>query len=228
MSTESKFESISIAGMTWQPLNSLRGFEKGRHSIPKVLDERTVRFVAAIAAQDVKQDLEFIFQKLKQHFKFKRKEVQVTTPEGGCGTIQTPYFSYSVQASPSQVDPASVCWERSVVKIGSSEKVLSAEFAAVFDYMFDRVEFCFDQPLDIEQWIDGIEDRDDSKLKLTYDSQLTECLLQIENLNAEIKINREKVTVVHSQIDQATNILKSFLEAREAISIGLPNSQLDV
>ena len=221
MNSESKFEAISLIGITRQPLNAFSGFDKSRHSIPKSIDARTIGFVAKIAEQDVEEDLESVFQKLRQQFKFKRVEIGVSKPESGCGTIQTPFFHYSVQIQPDIDDPALACWERSVRKIESSEKALSTEFATVFDFMFDRVEYCFDDILDLGQWIDGIEARDDPGIHLDYDSQLTECSLQIDGVHAEIKICDSKVTVVHPKLDHTENILNSFLQVRNTIDTGI-------
>lgn len=221
MNSESKFEAISLIGLTRQPLKSLAGFDKSRHTIPKNFDDRTREFVTKIACQEIEKDLETIFRKLRQQFKFKRREILAPKPEFGCGIIQTPYFCYSIQIQSDPDDPSNAYWERSVRQIEKSEKVFSGEFASVFDFVFDRVEFCFEEALDLEQWVDGIEAKDNPNIQLDYDSQLTHCLLQVSGLAADIKICRSKVTVVHPKVDYAENILNSFLQVRDAINTGI-------
>ena len=215
---ESKFESVTIAGTTRQPLRELAGFDKRFHSVPNSAD-RGAGLISQISEKDVSADLEAVFQKLKHNFKFKRIEIQAEHSEPNCGVIRTPFFVYSVDVRLDDTDFSVALWDRSVIQIDSTAKVLSHEFAVVFDFMFDRVEYSFRQPLQLEDWIDHVEAKDDRRLQLEYDSQLTECALKIENLSAKIEIDSDKVAIIHPQKDQAATILKSFLEARDAMSL---------
>ena len=147
------------------------------------------------------KDLERVFQKLRQAFRYKRAEMQLATPEAGCGCIETPDFIYNVVVKLVPENTSVVVWARSVIGIANPEQVVSDGFAEVFDNMFDRIEFAFPEPIDLEDWIDRIEDLEDERLQLSYDSQVTYCLLEIESVDAKMEVNESSVAVVHQKFD---------------------------
>ena len=158
---------------------------------------------------------------MRKAFKFKRLDTKVDLPDPGWGTIETPYFTYSINASLDDENLAQIRWERSIRNIKDPDKVGSLEFAAVFDFLFDRIELSFAEPIQLEDWIDNIEEKDDEDLCLNYDSSLTRCTLNISGIAATIHVQENKFAVVHPQTATTHDIIASYVQASKAIAHGM-------
>ena len=216
-----QFEDVAFVGTTRQEVRELAEFDKQTHSIPKKVDQYSSKFAGKVAAKELEDDLENVFQKLREAFRFKRKELDKSTPEIGCGSIATPHFIYAINVSLNPDNPAVVFWERSIINVTSPDEIVCEGFARVFDNMFDRIEFALSPPIELEDWIDKVEDLEDERLTLNYDSDATHCTLQIEDVDAKIEVTESSVAVVHSHFDQTRHILASFLEAKKALGSSL-------
>ena len=215
------FDETALVGISRCHIKELAGFDNKLHSVPDKHDARSDSFVAKIAAVDVEKDIEAIFQRLKKIFKFKRVDLKVSTPDPGWGAIETPHFTYSIHANLCEKDPSKVLLERSIREIKNSDVVGIPEFASAFDMMFDRIEFSFTQPIEMENWIDNIEAQEDDLLELNYDSNLTNCSLKIAGISATIHVDPEKFCVVHPSLAPTQQILASYLQAVDAVNTGL-------
>ena len=120
-----------------------------------------------------------------------------------------------------QEDCASVRWERSVRQIRSAEQIGTEAFAAVFDFMFNRIEFAFQNPIDLADWIDNIEDLEDDSVELEYDSDLTHCHLKLDRVVPKIEVTAEQFSVVYPRQATIQEILVSYVEVRDTVQQGL-------
>ena len=212
-----QFDGVAFVGRTSAPISELTGFDRKRHKIPQQSDDRSDHFVAAIANVDLENCLESDYQKLRKAFKFKRVDLARSNPAPGCGAIETPHFIYALNVSHCPNSPNSVLWERSVIEIKNPDEISTPAFAEVFDGMFDRIEFTLTQPFELTDWIDHIESMEDDRLELSYDSQVTYCRLEIDNINATIEIVNSVVAVAHQDFASTAEILASFLEFKKTI-----------
>ncbi|MEM9410966.1 MAG: hypothetical protein AAGA30_07630 [Planctomycetota bacterium] len=218
------FHNVSLAGYSAQKIQNLQAFDKQRHSLPRAWDSYSVEFVQQLATKEIELDLESKFQNLRSEFQLKRKEITAVQSELGCASVVTPEFEYCIQVEVDETTFDSIVWKRQVHNIKSSEVVLCQSFSAVFDLEFDRVESCFDAPIDLEAWIDHIEDLDNAAMKLDYNAQLTRCQLRFQPVSALIELTAEKLVIQHPNKDRASRIFKSYLEIQKSILAGMANS----
>ena len=94
-----QFDETSLIGVTRSLIKFAPSFDNKIHSVPDKFDDRGIKFVAKIAASEIENDIESVFQKMRKAFKFKRLDTKVDLPDPGWGTIETPYFTYSINAS---------------------------------------------------------------------------------------------------------------------------------
>ena len=212
-----QFDGISFVGRSKQPVRELSGFDKQRHKLPQHADQYGNKFVGSLASLELEQDLEAVFQNLRNVFKLKRKELERSSPVPGCGSIETPHFTYSLNLRLLEENPAISVWERSVNQIKTPDQILTPEFAQSFEGKFDRIEFAFDQRISLEDFVDHLEEMDDERLDLKYDSQLTGCQIRIIGINATIEVSDCVVAVVHHRLASTSEILSSFLEVKKSI-----------
>ncbi len=217
---DNQFNDTALVGISRTKIRALSEFDSKLHSVPKTFDERSSQFIGKLASAEVENDVESIFKKLRKGFKLKRVDAKVSTPDPGWGTIETPYFVYSINATLDEEDASCVRWERSVREIADPDQVGSTEFASIFDCVFDRIEFNFEHPIQMEDWIDNIEEQDDDRLELDYDSGLQNCSLKIDGVAATIHVCETKFAVVHPQPATTKQILTSYLEASQTVTNG--------
>ena len=213
------FHNVSLVGQFQQEIRHLKGFDKKRHKLPTSWDSYSVDFIRKLAQEELDEHLESMFQKLRSEFRWKRKEISVSKPEIGFGSVSTPVFDYSLETVFDNDDLNSMTWRRSVDNIREPQALLSESFSKIFDQVFDRIEQRFESPIQLAGWIDHLEDLEDPKIRLDYDSQLTHCDLRLDGIDAIIQVAPEKLQVIHPQKDRAQRIVDSFLEIQKSISV---------
>ena len=87
----------------------------------------------------------------------------------------------------------------------------------MFDGQFDRIEFTLANPFELEDWIDHVESLEDDRFELTYDSQVTSCRLEIENIDAVVEVSDSVLAVICNQLARTDEILSSFIEVKKTI-----------
>ena len=195
----------------------LAGFKKKTHQVPSEVTDRAQSFVGRIAARDIGNDLDARFAEFRQHFQFKRVELRVSDPENGCGMISTPWFDYRVTVTLSPDDASEAVWRRQVTDFRHPEPLLSPEFATVFGNLFNTVEFEPPEPIDVEDFIDAMEDRSDTSMQIDYDRTATWCQLSIESLPGQLKVENDRVAFVTSQPQLPAQLLDAFFRYREQL-----------
>jgi Caspase domain len=79
----------------YKNIKSLQGFEKN-HTVPKYVNNTTRNFAESISEDDLAEEINKVFDKLRKSLKYKRRDMKILDQETGCRTIQTPDFNYNV------------------------------------------------------------------------------------------------------------------------------------
>lgn len=195
----------------------LSGFKKHSHRVPDSVNSRTEAFVASIADEDVRQDIDKVHNALRSAFGFKRAEVQVDGPADGEGTIVTPHFTYSVSVSLNPDDTSEVVWHRQVTEIREPDQVFSDEFATVFGSTFDTVEFSPPTRVNLTALIDRVEQLDDELIDIEYDHETTWCTLKLKEIDCEIRVTKDTFEIVKARPEQPKLLLQSFFDIQRAL-----------
>lgn len=192
-----------------QRLKSLSGW-KNSHRLPDSYSQTTVAFAVGCAADELKTDLDRVYDQLRDAFGLTRRQLEASLPDDGTGTIVTPYFSYSVTITlnPNELDE--VIWTRTVDAIRVPQQIVSEAFANVFDDVFDTLKFSLPTKVDVEDFIDAAEAAEIPGLKIKYDREATYCELQLQEAVGTVTIKPQSLSIVHDRPQATQQLLKSF------------------
>lgn len=200
---------LSFVGEHAERLRSLSGWMSS-FRIPHKVDGAAQTFVAGLAQAELNQDLDRVFAKLKQAFRFTRREMVVSEPEAGTRTIATPHFAYSVNVSLSPTAASEVIWSRTVDSIKNAQQISSPAFAEVFDGVFDTLEFSLPKRQSIEDLIDAVEAAKIPDITLQYDRDATFCELHIQATAGTVILRPNRMSIVHPMPRKTQQLIESF------------------
>ena len=89
-------------------MKDLAGFRK-TFSVPENHSPANRKFVARLAAPDIKADLDAVVAAAREHLQYKRKDIDLIADGDGVGTVRTPDFEYTVTADLDPADPSRSC-----------------------------------------------------------------------------------------------------------------------
>lgn len=207
-----------------QPVKTLAGYRKDAHRIPDIISSSNEAFIAKLASADLAQDMDQRYAALKSAFAFKRVDLEVSDPADGAGTIITPLFTYHIQVSQNQANPAEVVWQRRVADIHSPAQALSEAFAEVFNKTFDTLEFVPAEPVDVKLLIDRIEDLEDSRITVDYDRAATSCTLVLAGVKGEISVTDSMIKFHQRAVADPRKLVESLMKIQKALAEILPLS----
>lgn len=207
---------MSFAVEDTKGLRSLSGWKKS-HRIPDHYNHTTEAFAVSCAADELKADLDNVYEQLKDAFGFTRRELQTSELEDGTGTIITPYFNYSVTITLNPDELDAVIWRRTVDAIMVPEQIASEAFANVFDDVFDTLEFWLPTKVDIEDFIDATEAAKIPDLKIKHDRESTYCELQLEGAVGTVTLKSQSLSIVHDQPKETQQLIGSFDTIRKLV-----------
>lgn len=209
--------NLALVGEQRSRIRDLSGFRTS-HRVPKEHSERTRAFVRRIAADDIGRDLDQRFSDLRRQMQLKRTQLDVSEPKEGRGEITTPEFQYRVTVELCEQDPTTLVWRRSVSDFHTTVSVLSEQFAAAFGTVFDTVVFTPPDPVDVEAFIDWMEEHPDNQLKPEYDRTGTWCRLTASQPQAaEMLVEHRQISLRSLTSCSPDALLSSFLAFRDLL-----------
>lgn len=209
--TEMSFTVEDIEG-----LRSLSGWKKS-YRVPDRLNDTTELFAIRCARDELKSDLDSVYGRLKEAFQFSRRDLEVTEPESGFGSIITPYFNYSVSVALNPAELDEVIWTRTVDGIKVSAQITSEAFSKVFDDVFDTLEFSLPTRMNIENFIDAVEAAKIPDLTIKHDREATYCELQLKGAVGKVTLRSKSLLIVHEQPKETQKLIASFETVRKLV-----------
>ena len=195
----------------------LMGFRKKSHQVPTDVSDYTQAFVGKIADGDLAQDLDVQFAAFRRHLGFRRAEMEVQDPSDGCAAILTPWFEYRISVSLLCDDPTVYVFKRMVNRIVGPDELLSNQFASVFGDVFNSIEVCPPTTINMEDFIDSMEDLQKHTLSIDFDRTATWCQLTILRLPGELTVETDRISLVMEQAQPLTKLLDAFFQFREEL-----------
>lgn len=217
MSADRPVLNLALVAESQVKVRDLAGFRKS-HRVPDGHSDQTQNFVWKIAVEDLNRDLDERFAEFREHFRFKRAQLTVQDPDKGSGAIVTPWFVYQVTVSHSADDPAGTVWRRQVAEFEDPDALLSTEFGKVFGRLFDTVEFQPPAPIDMEDFIDTLEDRDDETIKLEYDRSASWCELYTERIPGCLLVECSRIALTTNRPELPARLLEAFFAFRNELT----------
>jgi hypothetical protein len=194
-------------------VKSLAGYRKF-HRLPERVNASARKFVAELAHEDVKQDVDDVYSQVREALGYKRRDVEGSADRGS-GFVRTPDFEYSVSADLADDDPATVVWRREVAGIRNPEVVLGRPFQQVFGAMFDTLVFEFTRPFDLEAWVDRIEEEVPAGVKVRTSSDCSSCDVHVRGFAGVIRLYRDWVEVQGRQGPGSKGLVEAFLHFQD-------------
>lgn len=182
-----------LRGESRARVKSLSGYRK-YHRLPDRVGPSARSFVAELAAEDVKQDVDSIYAAIRESLGYKRRDVEGSADRNS-GFVRTPDFEYSVGVDLADDDAGTVVWRREVAAIREPKVVLDRPFQRVFGELFDTLVFEFTRPFDLEAWVDQIEEEGADRVKLRCASDCSSCDVTVKGFLGVIRLFRDRVEV---------------------------------
>lgn len=170
-----------------------------------------------LAEADIRSDLDSVFASLRSLFKFRRTQLKTVDFSTAGGTIHCPYFTYTSFIEQDKGAPGTVIWHRTVSEIVEPNQLLSPGFIQAFHNVFDTVEVIPDLPIDLEKLIDHIEERDNDRVILSYDRQITYCEVRTVDSDVGILVTPDAFQIVHPQPTSTEKLLQSLMDVQTAL-----------
>ncbi|MFO0866607.1 MAG: hypothetical protein U0744_18535 [Gemmataceae bacterium] len=207
---------VSLSNEKAMPIRSLSGFAK-HHKIPTSVTAYAEHFVANLASSDIEDDLNAIFSKLKDVYRFGRKDLQTKRGDSG-GSIITPFFDYDVTVTLNVADPSEVVWRRQVAHIRDPQKVIADAFDSVFKGVLDTLDFSTGKPVSVEAVIDQIEAIKEGDVAVRYDKDLQWCEIRIAHLPATIKATAAGFSISLTKSGSTKTLIQAFFELQKVFA----------
>jgi hypothetical protein len=206
----SQLKRVAFRVETTGRVKDLRGFAKG-HSVPDQASDFARRFVARLAADEIRTDLDDTYQALRDGFGFKRRELESSLDEG-VGVIRTPKFDYSVSAGLDPADPSQVVWRREIASLQDPATVRTPEFQRAFGTVFNSLVFEFATPLAVDEFVDRVEEDDRPGVKVRVASDSSSCEITLTGFIGAIRVTRSALTIEGRTSLSAASLLDQFFE----------------
>jgi hypothetical protein len=214
----------SLHTETTAKVKSLSGFRRFHH-VPEHVTPWARQFVAEIAAEDVKADVDGVYAAIREHLGYKRRDVEAGV-EQGCGFVRTPDFDYQVSVTLEDEDPTTAVWRREVVHIRTPEVVLGEGFQAIFGGSFDTLLFEFAGPFDVRAWVDRVEDEAPEGVKLRCASDCSLCEISAAGFPGTIRLRADRVEIQGRRSLRSADLAEALLHFQDlfagAETKGLP------
>ena len=219
-------DGVALVGMSTDSIARLPNFKRKTHHVPDQVNSHTQAFVAKLAADQVRADLDSVFASLRSTFRFTRKQLQSTDWGDGTGCICTPYFRYSSSVFQDADAPDQATWRREVTQIEDLRHVLDDRFNSVFCEQFDTVEVVPTTAIDLEEVIDRLESVQDERIWVEYDRHITFCEVTLEDHPERIRITPEAFQIIHPDRPSSKTLFDSLFRMQtKLLGANLPHDE---
>lgn len=206
----------ALRGETRAKVKSLSGYRKF-HKLPTQANAHARKFVADLAAEDVKADVDQVYATVREVLGYKRRDVESSTDRGS-GFVRTPDFEYSVGVDLTDDDPTTIVWRREVSNVRNPSVILGKAFQQVFGSVFDVLAFEFVRPFDLESWVDRIEEEMPKGVKLRCASDCSTCDVTVAGNATIIRLSHAGVEVQGQTKPGSGGLIDAFLRFQEVFA----------
>jgi hypothetical protein len=210
---------IGFTGRTGSAVKALRGFKKGRHSVPDVANATTNAFLGKICAGELGEQAEAMFQRVRSGLGYKRRDVtlELTAPVAVLAAKDfTVEISYALEAA----NPARYLVTRLMHSLRSGELAQTEEFAGIFAAMFSEITFSLKKGAQVEAVIDLIEALDEEAgLAVNYPADCRECMISVEGVDAQVRCTGATLDMVFPHAGSPRELIAGFAAVRGAFAV---------
>ena len=207
----SQLRRVVLRSITHGRIKELAGFTK-MHRVPDSANAAAQKFLARIALPDLKNDIDEMYEMIRDRFAFLRKDLEASVERDGTGFIRSPHFEYTVSLTLLPEDPSSVVWTREVSGIRDAQTVRSPAFQAVFGTTFDTLQMEFATPVDLDGLIDHLESASVPHCRVRASSDGQRCEVTLAGFVGSIIIEPTTLTIASRRSGSVASLIDQFLE----------------
>lgn len=189
----SALKDASLRGEKYGEVRGLSGFKKG-HRVPDRHSDATESFVRSVGHDDVKEQADLIYDKIRTAFLYKRKDISYVCDDG-YATIKTPDFDVNISIAQDADDESCYVLATEVGTIRRPSVLTEDGFSNLFSRFCDTVVIEFSRTLDLEDKIDDIEDVPELRPHLKYGADCSSFTLELPAPNIRIHVTPECMTL---------------------------------
>jgi hypothetical protein len=206
----------ALRSETTGKVKALSGYRKF-HKLPERVNASSQKFVADLAADDIKADVDSYYAAVREALGYKRRDVEASHDRGS-GFVRTPDFEYSVSIELTADDPTTVVWRREVAGIRNPEVVLGKAFQGAFGDLFDTLVFEFTQAFDLETWVDRVEEEMPEGVKVRCASDCSSCDITVAGFTGVIRLRRDRVEIQGGKAPTSKGLVEAFLQFQDVFA----------
>lgn len=204
--TDSHFRILTVR---YEPIKRLRGFAT-QHRVPTAIDHRALTFIEELTRTTLDDDLQTVFERIRERFGFKRRDFVVHGPEQRRGTIETPLFIYEIEVEICAEDPSLVQWCRAVTGIEISTFNRHTELDQCLGQTDWQLELTLEKTIEIAALIDLVEEHDLPQVRLRYDKGLAWCELEIDNGPGTLRFTSNSLQMIPTGKTSPSGLLRAL------------------
>jgi hypothetical protein len=204
-----RLRRVVFRSETTTRVKDLTDFRK-TYQLPTNAGPSARKFIARVAAPDVRADLDRVYESAREALGYKRKDLELAVGNDGYGTLRTPDFEYTVYVDLDRDDPTRLTWRREAGRFADPGFVRGPHFGAVFGRAFDQLVFEFSRPADVAAFVDRIEDDPPPGVKVSAASDGKSADVSIAGFAGVVTLRRHALTV-RGRSAEAAGLLDLFL-----------------
>ncbi len=209
----SQVPRFRLCGEVSERIKKLSGF-KGHQRVPSDVSRYAESLLRDASSDEIAQDLEGVYRRLRDEFGLRRKELEMVGPEDGGGSVACPYFTYSVYVAQSPDDPSRAVFHREISDVTEPERLLTGEFSRAFEGVFGALRFTPPVRVDLEAFIDRMEELDEQLQSIDFDPEGTYCQLRLHGVDAAIRVTATEIVLVHDTSREPRALIEAFSESQ--------------
>lgn len=210
---------VRLIGRRTQAFRSLRGFDKSRHTVPDAVSSATSGFLARLAAPELGEEAESVFQQVRRGLAYKRAELSldVTSPSA---VLTARDFTLELAYALDEADPGTCLITRTLTGLTRPELVEHPEFDRIFAGAFETIAFGLAKGVRVEAVIDAVEALDGvGGLEVSYPSDCRDCTLTVPGVEAAVVCDGASLELRFSRAGSPRELIAGFAAVRSAFHL---------
>lgn len=211
--------TISLSGASGGQVRRLRGFRKDRHTVPDGVTPATEAFFARICAEELAEEAEDWFQRIRTGFGYKRSELRLELGSANALLLARDFsLELAWALDPSQVGHYTTT--RILRDVRDATVVQAPACDSVFHATFSRMVFTLARGVSVEAVIDAVEALPDSApLHVTYPADCRECTLAVDGVGATVRCTGASLEMDLARAGSPREIIEAFGAVRAAFRL---------
>jgi hypothetical protein len=211
--------SVRLVGRAGGAVKNLPGFKKGHHTVPDAVTATTSAFFAKICVEQLAAEAEAAFQKARELFGYKRKQVslEVSSPTA---VLTADDFTAEWAYALADGDPANYVVEFSLREVRTWTLLEAPPLNQLFPASFSEIGFALRQPVSVEAFIDAVEAAaEEQSFAVEYPSDYRECTVAVPDVTGKLRYDGAELRLMFPRNGSPRELLDGFAAARSAFAL---------